>query len=140
MDRGTTSLVALSEARPAKGLRRVSIALVAAVLLVLLVAPSVVGATYRIRATDNDTWRPAHRFIEKGDRIVWKNPTNARHDIFKYRGKWRRGYLDRNFQPGETVGKRLRKRGNYYYRCRIHSAVFDGSCQGMCGRIHVVAP
>ncbi len=98
------------------------------------------AATTRIRATGDDRWRPAHVFIVRGDRIVWRNPTERLHDLYKWKGRWKRGYLDRRLKPDERFVKRFRHTGNYYFRCVRHSSIVDGVCRGMCGIIHVRRP
>ena len=90
--------------------------------------------TYRVRATDYDTWRPAHRYITRGDRIVWRNPTNRPHDVRAYGGNWT---FYRVLGSGERTGKRFWRAGTYRYRCARHSSMVDGRCEGMCGIVHV---
>lgn len=121
----------------AKARRRMALIGIVGGVLVLALATAAFGATYRIRATEDDRWRPAHRFILKGDRIVWSNPDTRWHDIYKYQGHWSRGYLVPRLEPGERYAKRFRRVGNYYFRCARHSSLVEGRCRGMCGIIHV---
>ena len=102
----------------------------------LLLPTPVSAARYRVRATENDTWNPSFRHIEPGGRIVivWKNPTNDLHDVTSYGRNWD---YQRQLPAGESVSKRFRRRGSYKYRCRIHSTLQDGQCDGMCGVIHI---
>jgi plastocyanin len=99
--------------------------------------PSVsIGETRGVKATDSKTWSPDFRHIYKGDKIVWKNPTGARHRVKSYGGDWRKNAL---LEPGQRTSKVFKKTGPYTYRCRIHSRLSDGECTGMCGSIHVAA-
>ncbi len=84
-----------------------------------------------------ERWMPAHVFIVEGDRVVWKNPDDRRHNVVAYGGGWRFNEL---LRPGERVGRvfEIRQGGDpYAYRCTLHSAIVDGRCEGMCGLVHV---
>jgi plastocyanin len=123
---------------------RSSTSLLAAVLVVMFVLVAfpepASAARYRVRATGNDRWRPAHLFISEGDKVVWRNPDDRRHNVVAYGGGWR---LDRMLDPGERVRRvfdEARNNGDpYAYRCTLHSAIVDGRCEGMCGLVHVFA-
>lgn len=106
--------------------------------LLSLASPSA-AASFTIKATENDRWQPDRKRIEKGDRIVWKNPAadNRPHDVTAYGGNWDKYAF---LEPGETTSKRFRKVGRYKYRCSIHSTLDNGECNGMCGVIRVVRP
>lgn len=90
--------------------------------------------TGRVKARSNDTWRKKHTYIGKGDRVVWKNPDSEQHDVTFYRGS----KFSAPLPPGGKVKKKFRKKGTLLYRCAVHSGIVDGSCQGMCGFVHVV--
>ena len=90
--------------------------------------------TGRVKARANDTWRKKHTYIGKGDRVVWKNPDSEQHDVTFYRGS----SFSAPLPPGGRVKKKFRKKGTLLYRCAIHSGIVDGSCQGMCGFVHVL--
>ena len=93
------------------------------------------GDSFRVRATDDDTWRPAVREIHKGDRIVWKNPTGSPHTVTAYSPNWGK---DTFLPPAGSTSKRFRRRGVYKYYCELHGHVTDsGVCHGMCGKIRV---
>jgi plastocyanin len=94
----------------------------------------VVADTAKVRAKSNDRWRKVHTYIEKGDRVVWKNPDSEHHDVTFYRGST----FSAQLPPGDKVKKKFRKKGTALYRCSIHSGIVDGSCQGMCGFVHVL--
>lgn len=90
-----------------------------------------------VKATANDTWNADYNHITPGTRVVWKNPErhNMPHDLTAYGRNWdKRVYL----RPGDQTAKRFRSTGTYKYRCRLHSQLADGQCDGMCGVIHVM--
>ena len=107
-----------------------------AVVGAMLAPSSVSAARYRVKATENDEWNPSFRHIEPGGRIVviWKNPTNDLHDVKSYGRNW--DYY-RRLPAGETRKKRFRRKGSFKFRCRIHSTLRNGQCEGMCGVIHI---
>ncbi len=108
---------------------------VAAVGLVLV--PGLAPAeTYRVRATDSNTWSPDFRHIVKGNRMVWKNPTDRKHTVHAYGGNWSKSVV---LPAGERTAKTFKRAGVFKYRCKIHSTVTDGECDGMCGVIHVTS-
>ena len=92
----------------------------------LLFMPAAVADTFRVRATSGNEWRPDFRHITRGDRIVWKNPTNRTHTVVATSDNWNKSTT---LNPGEKTGKRFRRNGTYRYRCTLHS--------GMRGEIHV---
>ncbi len=113
--------------------RRLLVMTMVSIALVAFAAPSVAD-TFRIRATSERTWNPSFRHIHQGDRIVWKNPTSIRHSVTAYSGRWSK---DTMLSPGERTSFQFRRSGTYEYRCRRHSRLVDGECNGMCGEIHV---
>lgn len=120
-------------------MRRVTAVISVGALLVVLLAPTSLGATRRFKArgcTENPHWEPATRTISKGDRIVWKNPTACDHTVNAYGGGWKKAT---GLSPGDRTGKRFRKTGTYKFRCLTqgHSVLEDGICTGMCGRVRV---
>lgn len=98
--------------------------------------------TYRVRASGDAPstyrWQPDFRHIVKGDRIVWRNPTNVSHRVVAYKGRWSK---NTTVPPGEKTRKRFRRAGTYKYRCTLpgHSTLSadESTCTGMCGEIHV---
>ena len=121
--------------------RRVSIALTM-VLGLSLAAPVPPSGAARSRlkaagsASEGFRWDPASRVIGKGDRIVWTNPTGTNHTVTAYRGRWRK---NATIRPGERTRKKFRRRGTFKFRCLVrgHSAINNGRCVGMCGKIVV---
>ncbi len=87
-----------------------------------------------VKATENNEWAPEIRRIEPGDRVVWKNPTSAFHNVKAYGTNWSK-YAD--LEPGQTTSKRFLKKGLYRYICTIHGYKQDGRCVGMCGAVRV---
>jgi plastocyanin len=118
-----------------------------AILLVGITFGSVVADTgvawadtYRVRAYRTDSgawrWRPAHRFIADGDYIRWRNPTSVTHTVRAYDAGTDWNYSV-SLAPGTSVRRKFNRRGNFYYRCTIHSKLANGVCSGQCGIIHV---
>ncbi len=120
-----------------KWTRRLVVPVVAVGAALGFAAPSL-GDTTRIKAIkegDKYLWNKDFVSISKGDRVVWKNPTSVKHTVTFYRGPG----PDKNttIKEGERTSKKFRKRGAYYYRCKLHSTLNDGDCNGMCGHVHV---
>ena len=121
-------------------LRPIAAATCIGALLVVLLAPASLGDTRRFRAagcTENPHWEPVKRRIAKGDRIVWRNPTSCDHTVTAYAGRWNK---NTGLAPGDSTRKRFRRAGLYKFRCMTagHSALEDGVCVGMCGRVRVL--
>lgn len=107
----------------------------AAGVVVALAAPSL-GDTTRIKAVKRDgkfVWNKDFVSISKGDKVVWKNPTNRNHTVTFYEGATKNTTIG----PGERTSKKFKTRGAKYYRCTIHSTMDEGNCNGMCGHVHV---
>lgn len=101
-------------------------------------APSSLGATSRIKAVREDggyVWSKDFVSVEKGDKVVWTNPTGVAHTVTFYKGPG--ADKDTRIGEGERTSKTFRKKGAYYYRCKLHSELEDGECTGMCGHVHV---
>ena len=109
----------------------------AAALALLVLAPTAsLGASFNVRATQNDTWNPTPKTIHKGDKVVWKNPTSDLHNIKAYSPNWSKST---QLPPGQQTSKRFGKRGTYKYYCSEHGHVTNsGVCHGMCGKIRVI--
>ena len=109
--------------------------LVALVTGILLVPSSSLGSGHRIRATDNDTFSPVVKTVEKGTRVVWKNTSDDLHTVTAYGTNWNK---DTMLPAGERTAKRFGQRGTYKYVCTEHGHVAsNGDCHGMCGKVRV---
>jgi plastocyanin len=110
--------------------------LLAALVVGLLLVPSTaLTAGKRVKATGNDTWNPVTKTISKGQRVVWKNPTNDLHTVTSYGNNWNK---DANLAPEGSTSKRFGQKGTYKYVCTEHGHVANnGACHGMCGKIKV---
>lgn len=119
-----------------KWTRRLVVSVVAAGAALGFAAPSL-GDTTRIKAIkdgDKYFWNKDFVGISKGDKVVWKNPTGVNHTVTFYKGPANK---DTKIRAGERTSKKFRKRGAYDYRCKLHSTLSDGECNGMCGHVHV---
>ena len=120
-----------------KWTRRLVVTVLAAGAALGFAAPSL-GDTSRIKAIkegDQYLWSKDFVDIGKGDRVVWSNPTEVNHTVTFYQGPG--ADKDTTIGEGERTSKKFRKRGAYYYRCKLHSTLNDGECNGMCGHVHV---
>lgn len=118
---------------------------VAIVMTALLVAAvgtvgPVAADTYRVKAAGSESegwkWRPATVHAAAGDRVVWRNPTDETHTVTAYGRGWSKNVT---LSPGERTRKRFRNAGTFKFRCTVqgHSALSDGRCVGMCGKVRV---
>lgn len=104
-------------------------------LAVVLTAAVPAHGAFLIRATsDGFAFRPARAEVDRGTRVVWR-AVGGTHTVTAYGGGWSK---DTRITADETTGFTFRDRGTYRYRCRLHSSVVDGRCEGMCGRVRVV--
>ena len=110
---------------------------VVSVLLAAALSAGSIGvaaaATSRVKAR-GEKWKPLHTYIGRGDTVRWTNPTSRVHDLKAYGGGWS---FKRILDPGESAKRRFKQRGTFKYRCVRHSGIVSGTCQGMCGLIHV---
>jgi plastocyanin len=97
--------------------------------------------TARVKAKgdspSNFHWSPDFQHIVKPSKIVWKNTTDVTHHVVGYGGNWN---YNKTVPAGDSVRKKFRHAGVYKFRCDIpgHSTLAtDGTCEGMCGVIHV---
>lgn len=119
--------------------RKLIVLALAAVSIFAFAAPSL-GDTQRVRAAGEPgsfRWMPAERHASRGDRVVWRNPTENTHTVVAYSRNWDKKATVRS---GERTSKRFRRTGVYLYRCTRpgHSTLSGGDCTGMCGKIHVM--
>ncbi|MGH2750618.1 MAG: cupredoxin domain-containing protein [Actinomycetota bacterium] len=116
--------------------------LVAAVLAAGSTLISVEPASARvvIKAKANNKWSAGgHHFAKIGEKVVWKNPTSGPHDVKSYnQGKtWRLGRKQLKTNSRNKVVRGFKKRGNYYFRCTLHSSRDEnGNWEGMVGIVH----
>ncbi len=116
--------------------RRALVALCAAGSVAVFAAPSA-GETTAVKAAGSNggwIWSKAEVEIAKGDKVVWKNPTFVSHSVSFYKGGIT---MHKRIDPGEKTSKVFKNAGSFYYRCKLHSSVTDGTCTGMCGRVRV---
>ena len=81
------------------------------------------GETFRVRAVDDDRFRPATRTINKGDRVVWKNTDNSAHTVTARGDNWN---MNVTLQGGDTTSRKFRKRGTFKYICDFHADEMRG--------------
>ena len=122
---------------------RILVALAASVLLVVALSGTAEasvpgkGTTTIIRALGNyyssPHWSPRLTRISRRTTIEWLAVTNDHH-IVAYGGNWRFNHALPN---GASVDRRFASAGTFLFRCRIHSTMANGVCQGMCGKIIV---
>jgi plastocyanin len=111
-------------------------------VLILGTASPAFAETFDVRAARQSDgtgwrWRPKHVYgAEPGDYVRWRNPTSVTHNITSYNAGTDWSY-SRTLAPGTTRRKQFNRRGTFYYRCTIHSALSGGQCSGQCGIIHV---
>jgi len=100
------------------------------------------GADLVIKSTGQTArWKPKHSFVRMGKDgkaiVKWKNPTNTVHDI-KSTNEGKDWFLRRTtLRKGDSKSKTFKARGNYYFRCTIHSVRQSGGYMGMVGIVHV---
>jgi plastocyanin len=115
-------------------------------LVTILVGASVpmfaapASARVVIKARANNRWSDGgHIFAKIGEKVIWKNPTSAPHDVKSYnQGKrWRLARTNLRTDSRNKVVRRFKRRGNYYFRCTLHSFPDgDGGFSGMVGIVH----
>lgn len=113
--------------------RLLRLLLVAAISVALVAAPAL-AAPVRVRATSNSTWSPFEQHASRGQRVVWRNPTDRTHTVTSYGGNWSKSTVIR---AGERTRKVFRRAGTFRYRCIRHSHLDGSDCHGMCGQILV---
>ena len=109
--------------------RKLPVLLLTAVVL-LASAGIALGITKRVRATNDNRWRPRHTYITRGDYVRWRNPTNRFHDV-RATNRGKNWSYHKNLPPGTSVRRKFRGTGDFHYRCTVHS--------GMTGWVHVSA-
>jgi predicted lipoprotein with Yx(FWY)xxD motif len=118
---------------------RTQIAFLAAALLVMastVSAQAAEGRTTKVVRGVGTSWSPKVTRIARGTTIRWKAVSNS-HTVTAYGGHW---LFNRSLPHDSSVQRRFTARGVFLFRCRIHSQLVNGDCQGMCGKIVVGAP
>jgi plastocyanin len=116
---------------------KILLALTLAVTGIVVVPGTSTGETSKVKASGSPgsfSWKPATRKIAKGDKVAWKNPTSADHTVTAYGGNWEN---DDRMNPGDTIKIKFGSKGTYLYRCKLHSTMSNGNCNGMCGKVKV---
>ena len=108
----------------------------AGLALVLIVPAAGLAATTRVAATAS-TWSTPRVRIVRGDTVEWTNRSFRDHSVTSWGRTWS---MDEVLGVNGTVSRRFRTLGRFKYRCRQHSRVSAGVCEGMCGVIRVSAP
>ena len=105
----------------------------------VLMSAAPAAARVVIKARTDNSWT-GHISARIGEKVIWRNPTFSPHNVKSYnQGKrWRLRLTQLKTNNGNQVVRRFKKRGNYYFRCRIHS-VSDGNggYDGMVGIVRV---
>jgi plastocyanin len=78
-------------------------------------------------------WSPKTTRVSTGTTIEWRAVSGV-HYIVAYGGHWT---YHHSLPTGASVTRRFRSAGTFLFRCRLHSSIVNGSCQGMCGKIVV---
>jgi plastocyanin len=104
--------------------------------LVVVGSGSAFGGGIERVFVDGNRWDRKHEYINRGERVRWVNNSNRFHNIRSTNIQQNWNY-SRNLPAGERVTRRFRRSGTFIYRCSIHSQIVQGSCEGMCGFIHV---
>ena len=114
-------------------IRTVAVGTVAAGALLLTAGPVPAGSV-RVKATNSDSFSPATKRVARGTKVVWKNPSDSRHNVTAYSSNWSKSST---IEEGQRTKQVFRKRGTYKYRCTLHSSMDGRKCDGMCGKIVV---
>ncbi len=94
------------------------------------------GTTTTIRGLSSYStgphWAPKRVSISHGARVRWVSASG--HHVLVAYGGWT---LHHDLPQGASVTHRFASAGTYLFRCRLHSTLSNGICQGMCGRVVV---
>ncbi len=86
-----------------------------------------------VSTTSGFRWKPHKVSIATGTKVVWKAVTGT-HTVTAYKGKWSK---DTTIAQGTKTSFTFKKAGVYKFRCIFHSALVNGVCSGMCGKVVV---
>lgn len=121
---------------------RIVVASMAAVLMVVglsgvVDAAPVRGTTTTIRGVGSSYgsphWSPKRVGIEEGSRVKWLS-VSFDHVLVAHGGNWN---FHHALPEGASVTRRFADSGTFLFRCRIHSTLVNGRCDGMCGKVVV---
>ncbi len=110
-----------------------------ALTTILVIPATSLGDTYKVKATGSAgsyEWSPDSRHAPKGSKIVWRNKSDAAHELAAYGGNWS---FSKDLPKGDKISKKFKKVGTFKYRCTVpgHSSLAGSECNGMCGEILV---
>lgn len=117
------------------GAAKLAVVVALGVTATLVFPGTSIGETSRFKAAGSPGsfhWQPVSRTIDKGEKIVWKNPTSTKHSVTAYGGGWSK---DTTIASGERTSFKFKKAGTFTFRCKFHSTVNNGECSGMCGTV-----
>jgi plastocyanin len=120
-----------------KAARLLLATVLAAGTVLMFAAPA--AARVVIKAKTGNSWT-GHISANIGEKVIWRNPTFSAHNVKSYnQGKrWRLQQTQLETNNGNQVARRFKKRGNYYFRCTIHSSPDGkGGYNGMVGIVRV---
>jgi plastocyanin len=107
-----------------------------AIVLVMGFTPPPAGAAVVIKGVNTTAgyrWKPASVSVATGTKVVWKSVTGT-HNVTAYKGKWSKSTT---IQEGSQTSFVFKTAGVYKFRCTLHSALVNGVCSGMCGKVTV---
>jgi plastocyanin len=122
-------------AYPSAMRRRTFISGVTACLLVLALAGSL-NAAVVVRAVFTESgyrFRPKVLEVAPGTRVTWRAVAGS-HTVTATSKNWSK---DDPLQIGLPTSFTFRSAGTFRYRCKIHSTIVEGRCEGHCGKVVV---
>ena len=117
-------------------MRRRLIALAFAATLIGTVAAQPAQAAVVIKGVSTTSgfgWKPHAVSVAKGTKVVWK-AVEGTHTVTAWKGPWSK---NTTIAQGTQTSFTFKQTGVYKFRCRFHSTLVNGVCNGMCGRVTV---
>jgi plastocyanin len=117
-------------------MRRRLLALTMAAALLVAFAPQPASAAVVIKGvstTSGFRWKPHAVSVAKGTKVVWKAVTGT-HTVTAWKGPWSK---NTTIAQGTSTSFTFKTTGVYKFRCLFHSALVNGVCSGMCGKVTV---
>jgi len=111
----------------------VGLILVASAASVVVPAGSAGAVTKTITGTSMRRWTPATLKVAHGVTIHW-HAASLDHTVTAWGGNWT---FNKTLNQGATVSRVFGTKGVFHFYCRIHGAIVNGKCVGMCGTITV---